>query len=366
MTAWTAVCFSRVQPVSFPLCRRLPTEHVSGHLQFKVEHTSTGPDGTSVCVLFLRMSSFQAPKYKRVLVAGASPDSIIGLSSLNGAPGTPSDDEDLPHHLPGVVSAGLSPTGSQGSSSLWEAGAMALPAKEFSLLGAEGKSIGPDGASGHKMLQRSLIDVLDAIEAPKGPGERPLGAAIPKLRSSFPTHTRLSAMLHIDSDSDEDRSGTLDFTPVPLSPLLMNGERLDISGADEEDPSPALKMKPVNLEASVLEEEPEGAAGGLEEVLPESAASLELGATLDLEDVLEQDVFSEMDEAPFAQALSHNSLPEEGEIQEPGRVPGEDPSSEIDSFSMATAPQTAFSSSESCPITLTTAVVSLFWLFYIN
>lgn len=42
----TAVCFSRVQPVSFPLCRRLPTEHVSGNLQFKVELTSTGPDGT--------------------------------------------------------------------------------------------------------------------------------------------------------------------------------------------------------------------------------------------------------------------------------------------------------------------------------
>lgn len=311
------------------------------------------------------MLSFQAPKYKLVFVAGASPDSIIGLSSLNGAPGTPSDDEDLPHHLPGVVSAGLSLTGSQGSSSLWEAGAMALPEKELPLLlhGAEGKSIGPDRASGHKMLQRSLIDGLDAIEAPKGPGERPLGAAIPKLRSSFPTHTRLSAMLHIDSDSDEDRSGTLDFTPVPLSPLLMNGERLDVSGVDEDDPFPSLKMEPVHLEASVLKEEPEGAAGSLEEGLPESAATLELGTTLDLVDVLEQDVFSEMEEAPFAQALSHNSLAEEGEIQEPGRVPVEDPSSEIDSCSMATAPQTAFSSSESCPITLTAAVVSFFWLF---
>ncbi|XP_075886668.1 E3 ubiquitin-protein ligase HECW2 isoform X2 [Nelusetta ayraudi] len=320
-----------VQPVSFPLCRRLPTEHVSGNLQFKVELTSTGPDGVS-------------------------PDSIIGLSSLNGAPGTPSDDEDLPHHLPGVVSTGPSPTGSLASSSLWEAGAMALPEKELSLLGAEGKSIGPDGASGHRMLQRSLIDGLDAIEAPKGPGERPLGAAIPKLRSSFPTHTRLSAMLHIDSDSDEDRSGTLDFTPVPLSPLLMNGEPLDVSGADEEDPFPELQMEPVHLEASVLEEEPEGAVGGSEEGLAEAAAALELGAALDLEDILDQDVFSEMDEAPFAEALSHNTLPEEGEAQEGDRVPGEDPSSEMDSCSMATAPQTAFSSSESCPITLTTAV----------
>lgn len=317
-------------------------------------------------VLSLQMFSFPALKYKRVPVAGVSPDSIIGLSSLNGAPGTPSDDEDLPHHLPGVVSTGPSPTGSLASSSLWEAGAMALPEKELSLLGAEGKSIGPDGASGHRMLQRSLIDGLDAIEAPKGPGERPLGAAIPKLRSSFPTHTRLSAMLHIDSDSDEDRSGTLDFTPVPLSPLLMNGEPLDVSGADEEDPFPELQMEPVHLEASMLEEEPEGAAGGLEEGLAEAAAALELGAALDLEDILDQDVFSEMDEAPFAEALSHNTLPEEGEAQEGDRVPGDDPSSEMDSCSMATAPQTAFSSSESCPITLTTAVVSFSFFFVTN
>uniref|UniRef100_A0A7N5ZQ60 HECT-type E3 ubiquitin transferase n=1 Tax=Anabas testudineus TaxID=64144 RepID=A0A7N5ZQ60_ANATE len=36
-----------VQPVNFSLCRRLPTEHVSGQLQFKVELTSTGPDGKS-------------------------------------------------------------------------------------------------------------------------------------------------------------------------------------------------------------------------------------------------------------------------------------------------------------------------------
>uniref|UniRef100_A0AAQ6ABV0 HECT-type E3 ubiquitin transferase n=1 Tax=Amphiprion ocellaris TaxID=80972 RepID=A0AAQ6ABV0_AMPOC len=39
-----------VQPVSFSLCRRLPTEHVSGQLQFKVELTSTGPDGKSACL----------------------------------------------------------------------------------------------------------------------------------------------------------------------------------------------------------------------------------------------------------------------------------------------------------------------------
>ncbi|XP_044073037.1 E3 ubiquitin-protein ligase HECW2 isoform X2 [Siniperca chuatsi] len=319
-----------VQPVSFSLCRRLPTEHVSGQLQFKVELTSTGPDG-------------------------ASPESIIGMSSLNGAPGTPSDDEDLPHHLPGVISAGPSPTGSQGSQGMWEGGAMAFPEKELPLVGAEGRFAEPVSLSSHEMLQRSLIEGLDAIEAPKGPGERPLGAASPKLRSSFPTHTRLSAMLHIDSDEDEERSGANDITPVPLSPLLMNGEPPDVSGPDEEDPFPELQQEPEQLEPSVLEEEPEGAGGATDDVPPDAEVALEMGAGLDLEDVLEPDVFSEVEEAPFTEALSHNAMPED-EVHEEGRGPGEDLSSEIDTCSMATAPQTVFSSSDSCPITLTTAV----------
>lgn len=289
-------------------------------------------------------------------VVGASPDSIIGLSSLNGAPGTPSDDEDLPHHLPGVVSAGGSPTGSQGSQSMWEGGAMAFPEKDLPFVRAGGKFVGPESALGHEMLQRSLVEGLDAIEAPKGPGERPLGAASPKLRSSFPTHTRLSAMLHIDSDEEEDRSGANDITSVPLSLLLMNGEPPDV--ADEDDPFPELQLEPEQLEPSVLEEEPEGAGGAAEDGPPDAAAALEMGASLDLEDVLEPDVFSEADEAPFTEAVSHNTLPDGGEVHEEGRGPGEDPSSEVDTCSMATAPQTVFSSSESCPITLTTAVVS--------
>uniref|UniRef100_A0AAR2LA04 HECT-type E3 ubiquitin transferase n=1 Tax=Pygocentrus nattereri TaxID=42514 RepID=A0AAR2LA04_PYGNA len=39
------------QPVSYTLCRRLPTEHVSGQLQFRVEITSTGHEGEKIyCV----------------------------------------------------------------------------------------------------------------------------------------------------------------------------------------------------------------------------------------------------------------------------------------------------------------------------
>ncbi|KAM6934415.1 E3 ubiquitin-protein ligase HECW2 [Xenentodon cancila] len=322
-----------VQPVSFPLCRRLPTEHVSGQLQFKVELTSTGPDG-------------------------ASPDSIIGISSLNGAPGTPSDDEDLPHHLPGVVSAGPSPTGSQGSQETWEGGATAGPEKRLSLVGAEARFVEPVTVLGHEMLQRSLSEGLDAIEAPKGPGERPLGAASPKLRSSFPTHTRLSAMLHIDSDEDDERSGVNDIAPMLLSPLLVNGEPPDLRAPDEDDPFPELQREPKQLEQPVREEEPTAAGAGAvtEDAPAEPEVAPGVQADVDLEDVLETDVFLEVEEVPFTEAGTNNALPEGGEAAEQVRGVGEDPSSEVDSCSMATAPQTVASSSESCPVTLTTAV----------
>uniref|UniRef100_A0A669F6Q3 HECT-type E3 ubiquitin transferase n=1 Tax=Oreochromis niloticus TaxID=8128 RepID=A0A669F6Q3_ORENI len=42
----------------FSLCRRLPTEHVSGQLQFKVELTSTGPDGKFASQQWLNIQDF--------------------------------------------------------------------------------------------------------------------------------------------------------------------------------------------------------------------------------------------------------------------------------------------------------------------
>lgn len=305
---------------------------------------------------FLEILVFSNIETTSLAATGASPESIIGLSPLNGAPGTPSDDEDLPHHLPGLVSSGPSPTGSQGSHSMWEGGATAYPAKDLPLVGAQARFMEHDSLSCHEMLQRSLIEGLDAIEAPKGPGERPLGAASPKLRSSFPTHTRLSAMLHIDSDEDDERSGANDIIPVPMSPLLMNGEPPDARGPDEEDLFPELQQGP---EPAALGEEPEGAAGAAEDEPSEAEVALEVGAGLDLDDVLEADVFSEVDEAPFTEAVSHSAVPER-EVFEEGREYSEDPSSDIDTCSMATAPQTVFSSSESCPIPVTTAVASSF------
>uniref|UniRef100_A0A8C7QDG9 HECT-type E3 ubiquitin transferase n=1 Tax=Oncorhynchus mykiss TaxID=8022 RepID=A0A8C7QDG9_ONCMY len=326
-----------LQPLSFSLCRRLPTEHVSGQMQFRVELTSTGPDG-------------------------ASPDSIIGVPN-NGAPGTPSDDEDLPHLLPGVVTGGPSPTGSLGSQRSWEGGATAYPVPDYrDFSGTEGRTTEGESYSGPLRLQRSLSEGLDAIEAPKGPGERPLGAASPKLRSSFPTHTRLSAMLHIDSDEDEERSGPTDIYPVPGSPLLLNGGP---EGPEEEDVVPELQQDPdpEQLEPRVVGDEQLIVTG--EDCAPggESNVAPELDLALDFEDSSEPDVFSEVEEVPFfSEALSQSLLAVGLEGPEEGQGPADNPSSPIDTCSMAMAPQTVFSSSESCPITMSTAEVSDWWL----
>uniref|UniRef100_A0A674B2D0 HECT-type E3 ubiquitin transferase n=1 Tax=Salmo trutta TaxID=8032 RepID=A0A674B2D0_SALTR len=212
-----------VQPLSFSLCRRLPTEHVSGQMQFKVELTSTGPDEVILGGYFISVPN-------------------------NGAPGTPSDDEDLPHPLPGVVTGGPSPTGSLGSQRSWEGGATAYPVPDYrDFSGTEGGTTEGESYSGPQRLQRSLSEGLDAIEAPKGPGERPLGAASPKLRSSFPTHTRLSAMLHIDSDEEEERSGSTDIYPHALTSLafmLLDGDGQTPANEVEGDAPSANELEP--------------------------------------------------------------------------------------------------------------------------
>ena len=65
----------------------------------------------------------------------------------------------------------------------------------------------PVAQGGHTHRQVSLNDYLDAIESPRSPLDQPLGGPSPKLRSSFPTDTRLNTMLHIDSDEDEETVG---------------------------------------------------------------------------------------------------------------------------------------------------------------
>ncbi|XP_047659012.1 E3 ubiquitin-protein ligase HECW2 isoform X1 [Tachysurus fulvidraco] len=161
------------QPVSYTLCRRLPTDHVSGQLQFRVEITSTGHED----------------------IMG----SLLGAASVNGDPGSPSDDEDVVP--PSVrIPRTASPTCSEGSihnETFRTDDGPSEPDEERNL-----RDVVID--LGHAQRQTSLNDYLDTIEAQNGPGDRPLGAASPKLRSSFPTDTRLNAMLHIDSDEDEE------------------------------------------------------------------------------------------------------------------------------------------------------------------
>ncbi|XP_016393906.1 E3 ubiquitin-protein ligase HECW2 [Sinocyclocheilus rhinocerous] len=268
------------QSLSFSLCRRLPTDHVSGQMHFKVDVTSMGQDDIS-------------------------PETILGAAALNGAPGTPSDDEELPHPLP-VPSAGPSPTGSLGSHRNGEGSSIRSPDTEM-----YGTTLDDETPSSPDPLQVSFSEQLDAIDAPKGPGDRPFGAASPKLRSSFPTHTRLSAMLHIDSDEDEERSTATEAT-LPT----FNGA----SRTQNTTPKPPI-TEPV-FERTV-EEPPEEA--GLESEIE----TLNIGAEVAPEpEVVPSSVAPEVETASLIER-------QEVEEEEEGLAPSEELATEVDISSMA-------------------------------
>ncbi|XP_069839689.1 E3 ubiquitin-protein ligase HECW2 isoform X2 [Dendropsophus ebraccatus] len=188
------------QVLSYNLGRRLPTDHVSGYLQFKVEITSSIHDD-------------------------ASPEAVgtlLAANNINGDLGTPSDDEDSPagHDSPSAYSNGplhaeSLPDGMRSSSTI------ETECNEAARI--------PSRTSPIRNRQDSLNDYLDALEHNNNNAkscttasvtcDRPLGAS-PKLRSSFPTDTRLNAMLHIDSD-EEDHEFRQDM--MCHSPLLEDG-----------------------------------------------------------------------------------------------------------------------------------------------
>ncbi|KAA0722614.1 E3 ubiquitin-protein ligase HECW2 [Triplophysa tibetana] len=219
------------QYVSYTLCQRLPTEHVSGQLHLRVEITSNGQEDAI--------------------------GSLLGASAVNGDPGSPSDDEDVLHPTPRVT-RGPSPTGSEGSLH-----GDAFRPDEFSVDPDEDRLLRdaiPDPAEaipGHTHRQSSLNDYLDAIETPKGPGDRPLGAASPKLRSSFPTDTRLNAMLHIDSDEDEEGHASRDAA-------LTNGAQGPGHASSEQDTGkgPAIDRGKVGSETVSGATDTEATASG--------------------------------------------------------------------------------------------------------
>ncbi|XP_062972303.1 E3 ubiquitin-protein ligase HECW2 [Elgaria multicarinata webbii] len=174
------------QILSYNLGRKLPADHVSGCLQFKVEITSS-------------------------IHEDASPETVgtlLGVNSVNGDLGSPSDDEDMPaghHDSPTLCSNGpiLDESAVDATPRHSLRTSTTLETDQEDLISAASRSSPPRGR------QDSLNDYLDAIEQSNNsrPGtsacnERAVGAS-PKLRSSFPTDTRLNAMLHIDSDEEE-------------------------------------------------------------------------------------------------------------------------------------------------------------------
>uniref|UniRef100_A0A8D2L374 HECT-type E3 ubiquitin transferase n=1 Tax=Varanus komodoensis TaxID=61221 RepID=A0A8D2L374_VARKO len=191
------------QILSYNLGRRLPADHVSGCLQFKVEITSSIHEGEI-------LQYFTKPVFAFFFI-DASPETVgtlLGVNSINGDLGSPSDDEDVPaghHDSPPVCANGPFPEESvmDATSRHSLRTSTTLDTEQEDLMSAASRSSPPRGR------QDSLNDYLDAIEQnnQSRPGtsacnERAVGAS-PKLRSSFPTDTRLNAMLHIDSDEEE-------------------------------------------------------------------------------------------------------------------------------------------------------------------
>ncbi|XP_072435058.1 E3 ubiquitin-protein ligase HECW2 [Chiloscyllium punctatum] len=181
------------QIVSYNLCRRLPTDHVSGQLQFKVELTSS-------------------------LHEDASPEMLgayLGASAVNGDLGSPSDDEDMPDPLVSAVHPDQMQAFVNGSTQNGS-GPVHIPSATNEIGSIESKFpvhgepsvTRPSPARRSTYRQESLNDYLDTVDnenAKSSLAEAHLHqvGASPKLRSSFPTDTRLNAMLHIDSDEED-------------------------------------------------------------------------------------------------------------------------------------------------------------------
>ncbi|XP_018417512.1 PREDICTED: E3 ubiquitin-protein ligase HECW2 [Nanorana parkeri] len=190
------------QILSYNLGRRLPTDHVSGYLQFKVEIMSSVHDD-------------------------ASPEAVgtlLAESNINGDLGTPSDDEEMAAGQDVHSTCSNGPVFAETLLDGVRCGTVETDCEEATSATSRISPI--------RNRQDSLNDYLDSLEhsnnaksnaATSVSCDRSLGAS-PKLRSSFPTDTRLNAMLHIDSD-EEDHEFRQDL--ICNSPLLDEGSQLD-------------------------------------------------------------------------------------------------------------------------------------------
>ncbi|XP_032210139.1 E3 ubiquitin-protein ligase HECW2 isoform X2 [Mustela erminea] len=252
------------QMLSYNLGRRLPADHVSGYLQFKVEVTSSAHED-------------------------ASPEAvgtILGVNTVNGDLGSPSDEEDMSggHHDSPVCSNGpvSEDSAADGTPKHSFRTSSTLEMDTEELTSTSSRTSPPRGR------QDSLNDYLDAIEhsshsrpGPASCSERSMGAS-PKLRSSFPTDTRLNAMLHIDSD-EEDHEFQQDLG-YPSSLEEEGGLIMFGATSRTDDASLTSQTKPENTpveaeaeeastnDAASLEEKPEHPPEPAEASLPAGPA----------------------------------------------------------------------------------------------
>lgn len=274
----------------------------------------------------------------------ASPDplgTILG-GVMNGDPGSPSDDEDL-HQLSSSLGATCGPSriGSDegslyvngscyyGDDSVWqEPGQVG----EVNLL--------PVALGSFTQRQVSLNDYLDSLEGPRSIGDRPAAGPLPKLSSSFPTDTRLSAMLHIDSDEDEEGAGqhwdqSLETktqqntnSATPESPQGSSGSKGESQGSCEAGPG---------VQATGEAGSSAGAQSGANTAGPEAGAGAQEGAAaLPIQTRQSADRIEEAARTMAAQVVgetatasnsSQVSRAEAAEVRS-GESPGECPSQE--------------------------------------
>lgn len=226
----------------------------------------------------------------------ASPEAvgtILGVHTVNGDLGSPSDEEDMPgsHHDSTICANGpVSEDSVDGTPKHSFRTSSTLEIDTEDLISTSSRNSPP------RARQDSLNDYLDAIEhnGPSRPGvaassERSMGAS-PKLRSSFPTDTRLNAMLHIDSD-EEDHEFQQDLGyPSSLEEeggLIMcsRASRIDdgslTSQTKPEDDNPVENEDASVHETASLEERPENLPEVADGSLPSSIAPDENEASLE-------------------------------------------------------------------------------------
>ncbi|XP_075368591.1 E3 ubiquitin-protein ligase HECW2 isoform X1 [Mycteria americana] len=279
------------QVLSYNLGRRLPADHVSGYLQFKVEITSSVHED-------------------------ASPETVgtlLGVNSVNGDLGSPSDDEDMPagHHDTSTVCSN--------GPLLEESSGEAIrrhPLRTSTTLETDQDELssGASRSSPTRGRQDSLNDYLDAIEhnnharpGTSACGERPRGAS-PKLRSSFPTDTRLNAMLHIDSDEEEhELHQDLGF-PSSLEDdgglVMLNGATRNVERNGLSYSSDQVMQGPAENENVSASEAPLPSADDQQETLPELPSSQLAGG---------ESLQGSQSEAPADQAGSESCATREAE-----------------------------------------------------